>query len=138
MYQTDFLCTYKLLSNDKDLNDDDAECLYQLQLLQAFDIPVWNDSTVDEALKLLYEKLREFPVILEIFAKAKTCPLICQTLAMFLDLDQVNAQSITDEEVLQMLFKYEYFDIWHKCIVELLHYGALHANTLHTMLALLA
>lgn len=134
MYQTDFLCTYKLLGN----YDDDAECLYQLQLLQALDIPVWNDSSADSVITDLYEKLKEFPVISQIYMKAKLCPLIQQTLAMFSDVDFINEQSITDEDVTKMLFKYEYFDIWHKCIVELLHYGALQANTLQTMLAVLA
>ena len=65
MYQTDFMCTYKLMEESDILSDDEdddctmdnkkyANMLYQMQLLQAFNLNVWKDDIIDKELKHLY------------------------------------------------------------------------------------
>ena len=42
MYQTDFICTYKNIDDSSEQED-----LYRIQLLQAFDIDMWDDDEVN-------------------------------------------------------------------------------------------
>jgi hypothetical protein len=53
MYQNDFVCTYQ---NLEDL--DEADILYKLQLLQAFDLNTWDDTIVNNSINDLYKKLK--------------------------------------------------------------------------------
>ena len=133
MYQTDFLCTYKLMEDA-----DDQDCLYQVQLLQALGLEMWNDCIVNVVVGELYEKLKQYPIVLEIYRKANECPIIRETLAVFrlLDADEIdNDVDKTDPNkyVLRMLFKYEYFDVWHKCIIELVQTSTVSAKTLQAL-----
>ena len=50
MYQSDFLCTYKKMDSDTDKDE-----LYQIQLLQAFDINSWDDNVVNNTVAELHK-----------------------------------------------------------------------------------
>ena len=104
MYQTDFICTYK---NIDDL--DDQEDLYRIQLLQAFGIEAWDDATVNGITEDLFEKMSPVDGIKEIIVKCRKFPAH----TMF-----VGMMGTDDMTVFRLLFKFELFDLMHRCIVE--------------------
>jgi hypothetical protein len=53
-YITDFACTYQLISEVED-----SDLLYQLQLLQAFDLEQFDDDRINCITEQLYEKYKE-------------------------------------------------------------------------------
>ena len=75
-YDCEFLCTYKLHSDD-----DDRNLCYQLQLLQALKITNYDSM-------ILKEKYKDTNIAFMIDANA----------------------------LFQLLFSYDYFDVFHKCL----------------------
>ena len=51
MYQTDFICTYKLMDEEFSRNQ-----LYRIQLMQAFNLEECDDDIVNKIIKSLYIK----------------------------------------------------------------------------------
>lgn len=99
-YDCEFLCTYKLHSDD-----DDRNLCYQLQLLQALKITNYdsmilathidkigfflqNNTELEAVLILLKEKYKDTNIAFMIDANA----------------------------LFQLLFSYDYFDVFHKCL----------------------
>ena len=65
-YQTNFICTYKLM--DEEFTDD----LYQIQLLQAFNLEKWDDALINNLCYELYILLMKPDTIFrDIIEKAK-------------------------------------------------------------------
>jgi hypothetical protein len=97
-------------------NDDDQEQMYRIQMLQAFDLNEWNDDIIHKTIVELYAtlgKLSEFKII---FAKARENKNIQEMLAlMSLSGEE---KSDTDDIIFNLLFKFEYFDLLHRCIVD--------------------
>ena len=113
MYQADFICTYKWMDNA-----DDQEQMYRIQVLQAFDLNEWNDISINATIAELYATIscgREFA---EIFTKARQNPAMREMLEMF----QMSGEERLDEDdiIFKLLFKFEYFDLLHRCIVDYL------------------
>ena len=104
MYVDDFICTYKLH------DEDDQEIMYRSQFLQALDLNTWNDKLVEERLSTLYLSIKENEDIREIITKAKTS----KTLEMLLLFSGNN-----DITLFKMLFKFELFDMTHRCICDI-------------------
>jgi hypothetical protein len=107
-YDNTFLTTYKLHTDD-----DDKNLCYQLQLLQALNIINYdsmimatnidkigfflqNNSELEDVLKLLQTKYKD------------------TNIAFMLDGRNSNA-------LFQLLFSYEYFDVFHKCLCKYLN-----------------
>lgn len=110
MYQSDFICTYKLMDNELD-----QEELYRIQLLQAFDLNEWNDSVINAIILDLYNSIAsEYK---EIFSKARENKNIMEMLE-FLKLS--GEKRLEDDIIFKLLFKFEYFDMHHRCIVDFL------------------
>ena len=60
-YKTDFICTYQ------DIDDFyETTILYQIQLLQAFDLLEFNDNIINKMTESLYERYKENKYILKI------------------------------------------------------------------------
>ncbi len=110
MYQTDFVCTYKLLKHDTD-----QEQLYRLQFLQAFGLNGWQEDKINLMITDLYMVLSRTAEFNEIFSKARENKNIIEMLSMF-----IPDQLVTDDIIFNMLFKFEYFDLLHRCIVDYL------------------
>jgi len=103
MYVTDFICTYKLH------DEEDQEIMYRTQFLQALELTRWNDDTVDERMSRLYDFVKESSDVREIISKAKTNK----------DLEMFVAMSGNDDAIVfRMLFKFELFDMTHRCICD--------------------
>ena len=117
-YQTDILCTYKLVDDEYE-----QEELYRIQLLQIFNLEDYDDTLVNVITKELYEKLlknaenknNDFK---ELLNKAKEN----NELAFMLAIVCPEGEKDDDYELLlfRLLFKFEYFDLFHKCISEYL------------------
>ena len=116
MYQTDFICTYK---NIDDTNE--QEDLYRIQLLQAFNIDIWDDKEVNTVTQNLFNQLSSVDGMKEIIIKCREFP----DHAML-----VNMMGSDDLTVFRLLFKFELFNFMHKCIVEYLTTGKISSDSL--------
>jgi hypothetical protein len=111
MYQADFICTYKLMENELDQED-----LYRIQLLQAFNLNEWDDEAINAIILDLYARVsHEFK---EIFEKARRNETILEMLEFF----KLSGEKRLEENdiIFKLLFKFEYFDLLHRCIVDFL------------------
>ena len=98
-----FLCTYKSFDEEKY-----SLLCYQIQLLQAFNMTYYNDYNLQKNIEKITAFLKnngEIKNIIDILSKKDTY------------LDILNALTNDTESMFffQLLFSYEYFDIFHKC-----------------------
>jgi hypothetical protein len=99
-------------------NDYDQEQLYRIQLLQAFDLNEWNDDRINTTIGELYAQLFNRIEFKEIFVKARQNPSIMEMIDLF-KLSGVERLE-EDDIIFKLLFKFEYFDLLHRCIVDFL------------------
>ena len=64
-YNVDFVCTYQLIDDD----NDDAEILYQTQLLQAFNLERFDDNQINTIKDKIYKKFRTNELILKLMTQ---------------------------------------------------------------------
>jgi hypothetical protein len=113
MYQADFICTYKFMDDETD-----QEQLYRIQLLQAFDLNEWNDLKINTNIQELYADVGDRPEFKTIFSKARENKSIIEMLDLFLLSGEKNLEQ--NDIVFKLLFKFEYFDLLHRCLVDYL------------------
>ena len=97
--QLNMICTYKMITEDGDGEVGLKQMLYQMQLLQAFDIAEYNNDIINNKIIALYQEIRDTS-----FVKI---------------LMQQNPNTIHFEEpelIFTTLFSYDYFDLFHKCL----------------------
>jgi len=121
MYQTDFICTYTMFS---DISHDDQEELYRIQLLQAFDLKEWNDDKINETIEELYSSISSNDCFKDVFLKAKQNTDIIQLLEIYM-LNSGENETLDENEIIyennilfKLLFKFEYFHLTHRCIID--------------------
>lgn len=107
-YDTTFLTTYKLHTDD-----DDKNLCYQLQLLQALNITSYDSmilTTHIDKIGLFLQNNTELEAILKLLqTKYKDT-----NIAFMIDDRNSNA-------LFQLLFSYDYFDVTHKCLCKYLN-----------------
>ena len=104
-YHADFICTYKLMDNDDDRND-----LYQIQFLQAFGLRHFNQDEMSENVLQLYNELKDCNEIQEILEEGvKANPQMNMTHAI----------------MFMCLFSYDFFDLFHKCLIDYFTSGSI-------------
>lgn len=134
MYQADFICTYTMFS---DISHDDQEQLYRIQLLQAFDLKEWNDDKINETIEELYSSISFNDFFKDIFSKAKQNKDIIQLLEIY----KMNSgeNEITDENniLFKLLFKFEYFYLTHRCIVDFIINKSIDSKYINNLLEML-
>ena len=113
MYDSIFVCTYKAHDSD------DQEGMYRVQFLQAFGITQWDDDEVSRITKELFDELRSNDDIKEVLSKARESEQLQMFLAIIGD---------DDASVFQMLFKFELFDILHRCIHDVRTTGSINTD----------
>lgn len=111
IYDTEMICTYKMFEKeDKEL----ANICYQMQLLQAFNMKIFDDSLLQKDIGNLYVFVKDSERIKEILT------IIFKNISNYDILktfDSNNEENKFDKLfVFQILFSYEYFDIFHKCL----------------------
>ena len=103
MYVDDFICTYKQHENENQEN------VYRSQFLQAFNLQTWDDTKVEERMSTLYDSIKNLEDIMSIIKTAKTSKEL-EMLILFSEAD--------DATIFKMLFKFELFDMTHRCICD--------------------
>jgi hypothetical protein len=104
-YHADFICTYKLMDND-----DDRNLMYQMQLLQAFGMQKFDEDEMSEKTLQLYHKVMHCKQIKEIIEEGI----------------QSNPQmKMTNVIMFMCLFSYQFFDLFHKCLIDYFTTGSI-------------
>ena len=102
-YNCDFLCTYKSLDEDYYRN-----LCYQIQLLQAFNMNKYEDFILSKYIEKLYYYLKDYYEI-DIILLALKENYKNTNMAFFIENNML--------ALFQLLLSYEYFDIFHKCLI---------------------
>ena len=125
MYQTDFICTYKLM------DDEYTEELYQIQILQAFNLKYWDDIIVNRSCFELYTLLTNSnKIFTTIVEKAKKNINIKNRYNSIIE----HCENDDDMIIFSLLFTYDYFDLFHKCICEYFRNGVISLKTLENIM----
>ena len=140
-YQTDFICTYKLMDESYEQED-----LYRIQFMQAFNLEQWSDHEVNTITKDLYRQIYKNPAFLSLFEKARHVPDLCDIIVLVSDLEDEDEDEDQDPHLanepnnyllFNLLFRFEYFDLLHRCLVEYLRLGQIQPSTLSQFMAVL-
>ena len=127
-YVTDFICTYKLM--DDEFSQD---YLYRVQLLQAFGMEKWDDDKINVITNDTFNKIKDTDIFREIIETAKKNKDMMTVMALICTEDNIEQ----DELVFELLFKYEFFDMTHKCLCEQLRGGSVCETTKDVILNVL-
>lgn len=98
MYNTQFICTYKFH------DDDTTDIMYQHDFLYAFNLIEYNSDEIMNTLEELYQKLKDNTDFIFIIENHP-----------FFDKNKNNV-----DFVFQNLFCYDTFDVFHRCILDIL------------------
>jgi len=105
-YNSEFLCTYKSMDEEYYQN-----LCYQIQILQALNISKYDDTIVSNHIEKIYYFLQNYYeidiILLALKEKYKN-----SSISFFIENN--------NSALFQMLFSYEYFDIFHKCLSQYL------------------
>lgn len=114
-YDATFKCTYQLFTdkNDNDLSDD----LYRSQFLQAFKLNEWNDEDINKRLIELQNKLEQ----------NENGIIILNTI-------KENVKIPIDNIEIILLCSFDYFYLFHNCIVDLFIYGYISKQTMDSLI----
>jgi len=96
----DFIPTYKLITD----NINDSNMLYQLQFLQFFNINNYDDSIINNKINNIYLEIKDNDKIIELIQIIK---------------NKNPNVSIDDFIAFKLLFSYDYFNIFIKCLYQL-------------------
>ena len=101
MYNTTFLCTYKLHDDE-----DDQDTIYRHEYLYAFGLKEYDSDKIMETLEYIYEKLKTNADFIEIL----------ESHYQYMS----NNNNKNHEIVLQFLFSFHTFNLFHACLTHLL------------------
>ena len=105
-YNSEFLCTYKSMTEEYY-----QQLCYQIQMLQALNINSYDDTMVTNHIEKIYYFLQNYYeidiIMLALKEKYKNTSIV-----FFIE----NNSSA----LFQLLFSYDYFDIFHKCLCQYL------------------
>lgn len=99
MYNTTFLCTYKLHDDE-----DDQDTLYRHEYLYAFGLKEYDSDAIVTTLDNLYQKLKDNKDFIEIAESHY----------------HFSYENKNHELILQFLFSFHTFELFHACLVYLL------------------
>ena len=133
MYDTTFRCTYTLIENYKniiegneskkqdevDINNmnDISDDLYRSQFLQAFQLKNWNEVLINQTLDLLQKLLEDNDNV----------KLILKTM-------KEQSQFPIENVEIMLLCSYDYFYLFHNCVIELINNKSISENTLKLLI----
>ena len=78
-YITDFVCTYNLIDPNFSYNNS----LYQIQLLQAFDLEIFDDIIINKITEQLYENYKNNDYIIKILNECSNKKYLNDELTLF-------------------------------------------------------
>ena len=134
MYQYDILCTYQLI-DDYEL----SEYLYRIQFLQIFGINQTNqtnqeiidaESKIEGIITSIFTDISNNAEYKIIESKAKLNIAINDILLACNSI----SEGTTDELVFRLLFNYDFFHIFHRCISDFLLHGTISSKNLENLI----
>lgn len=103
--QLNYLCTYKLITEDDEDEKGLSEMLYQIQYLQIVGLTEFDENVIGNKLDRLYTQLEKESFLEELFAIHPYAGQMCKQI-MF-----------------RTLFSYDYMDLFHKVLYNYFHIG---------------
>ena len=102
-YDSSFKCTYKLFEDEE---DNSSHLCYQTQLLQALNMTKFDDFIITKNIEAVYFFIKDYSEIVGILMLLKE-KYKNSSMAFFIE---------NEIALFQLLFSYDYFDIFHKCL----------------------
>jgi hypothetical protein len=97
--QLDFICTYKLLTEDSEDELGIKDMLYKIQLLQFFKLDSFDEKKINESIDKIFLNIKNESFINNILRNSPY-------------------HNILDNELIfRTLFSYDYFDLFYTCLV---------------------
>ena len=110
MYKTDVSCTYKFKTNEL------RDVQYQQDFLQVFSLGTYDDIDVNKKIKELFAQIKENPRMREILQRFSEKASVIWMQPKLRD----------DLEIgMVLLFSYDYFDLFHICLVDFFQSGTI-------------
>ncbi len=134
MYQPEILCTYHLI-DDYELSED----LYKIQFLQIFGLDQSKKEDLDAEVKIeeiiesIFTDISNNAEYKIIESKAKLNIAINDILIACNSV----VNGTTDELVFRLLFNYDFFHKFHRCISDFLLYGTISTKNLENLITTL-
>jgi len=94
----DYICTYKMITEDNEDEKELSELMYQIQYLQLFGLTEFNETIIGNKIDAVYKQLEKEPFLDELF-----------------EYHTYNGY-MTKEFMFRTLFSYEYLDLFHKLL----------------------
>jgi len=110
----DFICTYHMFDDKEESN-----LLYQIQLLQAFDLKDFDENKIIEEQNIIFEKWNQHKQIYNLILLLK---------------EKYKLYSNDDNIIFQLLFSYDYFYIFLACLRELYYNNQIQDNNYNKLI----
>jgi hypothetical protein len=94
----DYICTYKMITEDNEDEKGLRELMYQMQYLQLFGLTEFDETIIGEKIEAVYKHLKKEPFLDELF-----------------EFHTYNGY-MSKEFMFRTLFSYEYLDLFHKLL----------------------
>ena len=120
MFKSDFICTYTMHETEDQL------IVYQAQLLQAFDLEIYDEKTMETRISELYQKVYENCDMQTVFSALKQS----QNFKSFMLIIGNN-----NRDIFTLLFSFDLFDISHKCLGEIITKGKISGDNMEKLLS---
>lgn len=111
-YIYDFYCTYKMF-----VKEDETNLAYQIQLMQAFNMKSFDSNNINKSIDNLFNNLKDCQIIEQLIEMLKKKHSLG-----FLTITQNVAKNFEELCYFQLLFSYDYFDSFHRCLCNYFNY----------------
>lgn len=101
--QLDYICTYKMITEDDEDEKGLSDLMYKIQYLQLFGLTEYDETMINEKLTAVYKKLENEPFLDELFEF------------------HTYKGYMTKEFMFRTMFSYEYFDLFHRLLYNYYH-----------------
>ena len=117
-YQTDFVCTYNKIDDQED-----SVILYQIQILQAFNLLEFNDNIINKITEDLYEKYKNNKYILKIIQHK------------FKIIKHKSNHTNNELDMFRLCFKYNTFHLMHSILCSLINNNEINQDNYKKLLS---
>ena len=101
--QLDYICTYKMITEDDEDEKGLSDLMYKIQYLQLFGLTEYDETMINEKLTAVYKKLENEPFLDELFEF------------------HTYKGYMSKEFMFRTMFSYEYFDLFHRLLYNYYH-----------------
>ena len=95
---SDYICTYKMITEEEEDEKGLSELMYKIQYLQLFGLTEFDETIIHEKLEAVYKQLEQEPFLDELF-----------------ELHTYKGY-MAKEFMFRTMFSYDYFDLFHKLL----------------------